>query len=165
MGFSEAEKTFIEANDLDPRTRFLRDENNQKLVAMMNEVFERLPWQRNVLESLNGSIERKGTLSEKQRAFILSMYMDCCVMSDERVAEQIAVRKICYRLLTLNLGQAQAFVTSVLNRTDQRPFSAGQVRAITNIATRLKYSLAKVPDFTPEEFDGWFKKSEPIIRC
>jgi hypothetical protein len=135
---------------------------NTTLWNMLEEVESRIPWQRIIVQDLIGWVKRSGNLTEKQRGLVTSLYMDNCVTTDVKIEEQREARKLCYRLLEVELGQVRNFVYDVTYKTDTRSFTAGQLRAIKNIAKRFRHKLEDI-ELDEEAFDGWIRKV-PGIR-
>jgi len=126
-----------------------------RAMEMLEEIKERIPWQRQFVGSLLVQVEQKGELSPKQRSLITSLYADCCIKSDADIREQVECRKLCLRLLETELGRMRDFVQSVANFTYNRPFSPLQMRSIRNMAERKRKDLEHIPDFNEKNFDGW----------
>jgi len=140
-------------------SKFKAKPENATLWDRLDETKERLPWIKSLVDSLQGQIIHKGTLTDKQRSLATSLYLDACMTSDDKVFEQQEARKLGYRLMVLNLGRVQQFVSDIMYRTDKRPFTLGQITAFQNIAKRQREKLSKVPKLIDgETFDGWFKK-------
>jgi len=141
----------------DNLNKFLATPEYQTLWSRLEETKKRLPWTRSTVDSLKAFVEGKGSLTDKQKSFATSLYIDMCVMSDDRLFEQVETRKVGYRLLDLELGRARNFVIDVMYKTDTRPFSLGQMRALNNIAKRQRVKLTQIPKLVDgETFDGWF---------
>lgn len=137
-------------------------EDHAETLSMLTEIRDRMPWRRGVVDDLTKFVKNKGKMSAKQRMFITSMYIDNCAMSDMRVREQIATRKLMYRLLQLGtLGKVKNFVYDVSYRTDSMPFSPNQIKALQRIAERSRQALADIPELDDTHFDGWFKIEAP----
>lgn len=134
-------------------------DGNKKLWERLHETRDRLPWLRGLIDSLTGTVESKGELTGKQKSLATSLYIDSCTMTDEKIAEQVKMRKVGYRLMTLGLGRANKFIGDVMFRTNTRSLSLAQMRAMNDVAVRVRTELQKVPKLTDEDFDGWFKKS------
>jgi len=130
---------------------------NATLWDRLEETRARLPWLRSLVDSLQSQIIVKGELSDKQRSLATKLYLDACMTSDDKIEEQQEARKLGYRLLELNLGNAFTFVNDVMFKSSSRPLSFGQMRAMRNIAKRQVNKLAQVPKLTDETFDGWFQ--------
>ncbi len=138
--------------------KFKATPENATLWDRLLETKERLPWTRQLVESLQRQVVSRGKLSDNQRSLATSLYIDTCITSDDKIFEQKEMRKLGYRLLTLNLGRVQEFVSDIMFRTDSRAFTLGQMRAFQNIAKRQRLQLTKVPKLIEgETFDGWFK--------
>ena len=142
---------------------FFSSPEHKKLWDRLEETKQRLPWTRSTIDSLRGYIENTGTLTDKQKSFATSLYIDACVTTDDRLFEQVETRKLGYRLMELELGRVHSLVYDIMDRTDSRPFSLGQARAFNNIAKRQRVKLTQIPKLTDETFDGWFK-IEPKIQ-
>lgn len=127
---------------------------NERLTEMMKELEERNPWLKRTIQSIRGRAEERGNLTQKQKIYITSLYIDNCVRSDADIREQIVIRKLCYKLLDTHLGKMRSFVLSVFDRTSHSPFSPAQIRAIRNIAKVSEF--AKIPEITDKNFDGWY---------
>ena len=153
LGFTEADREY-------QRNAFLAVPENKKLWERLEETKKRLPWTRYTVESLQRYVEAKGFLTDKQRSYATSLYLDCCMTPDDKITQQIETRKTCFRLLNLELGRVKQFVDSVVFFSDTHPFTSGQIRAINNIAKRLRAELTKVPKLDDDKFDGWFPKPE-----
>ncbi len=138
--------------------KFKAKPENATLWDRLEETKQRLPWIRSLVDSLQGQVIHKGALSDKQRSLATSLYLDACITSDDKVFEQQEARKLGYRLMVLNLGRVQQFVSDIMYRTDKRPFTLGQMRAFQNIAKRQREKLKEVPKLIDgETFDGWFR--------
>jgi len=129
----------------------------------LEETKQRLPWARSTVDSLKAYVEQKGTMTEKQKSFATSLYIDACVTTDDRLFEQVETRKLGYRLMELELGRVRSLVTDIMLKTDSRPFSLGQARAFNSIAKRQCVKLTQIPKLTDETFDGWFKIEPEIV--
>ena len=149
---------------------FCEDPAQKSLWDRLTEVEQRMPWTRELVKSLKEYVGGTGKLTSPQMGLATNLYIDCCMITDERMDEQIAVRKMGYRLLELELGQkTRQFVSDVMYRCGTRRFTPGQSRALYNIATRYSHALAQVADLPDEEFDGWMKiapkpKEEEDVR-
>lgn len=154
----EAKDSFTSADKESNRKEFLALPENAKLWERLAETEQRLPWCRTLINSLRGYAEFKGKMTDKQRSLATSLYLDCCMTSDDKLIEQVATRKLGYRLMELQLGRTNDFVRDVMFRCDNRAFTGGQMRAIQNIAKRVAHPLANIPEMTDDTFDGWFKK-------
>lgn len=131
---------------------------NNKRTAEMLEEMRRLPWRKDVINSLNKQLKERGKLTDKQQSFITDMYLDNCVISDEEIKKQIELRKLCLRLIKCNLGKIHGFVSSVIQFTESRPFSSAQSNSIMKIAQRKRKELKTISEYTKETFDGWKEK-------
>ncbi len=136
---------------------FLSLPENAKLWERLEETSQRLPWCRSLVNNLKAYVEYKGKMSDKQKSLATSLYLDCCMTTDDKLEEQTNCRKLGYRLMELQLGRTGEFVRDVMLRCDGRAFTGGQMRAIYNIAKRVAHPLANIPELTDETFDGWFK--------
>lgn len=143
--------------------KFFASPEYKTLWNRLDETRQRLPWTRSTIDSLKNYIEEKGTLTDKQKSFATSLYIDACVTSDERLFEQVETRKLGYRLMELELGGVRSLVINIMSRVDSRPFSLGQARAFTSIAKRQCVKLTKIPKLTNETFDGWFKIEPEVV--
>ena len=153
IGFTDADR---ESNI----KAFLELPEHQKLWERLDETKERLPWCRSLIDNLMGYVGYKGKMSDKQMSLATSLYLDCCMTTDDKLQEQTNCRKLGYRLMELQLGRTGDFVRDVMMRCDSRAFTGGQMRAIYNIAKRVAHPLANIPELTDEEFDGWFKTAK-----
>lgn len=131
------------------------NEKYPKTLEMLNEIKDRIPWQRGLVASLQGHIKRKGNLTPKQASLVTSLYLDNCVKSDGEIKQQVECRKLCLRLMECRLGKTQDFVRSVASYTYDRPFSLAQMRCINKVATRKRKELSSIPEFDEHNFDGW----------
>ena len=139
----------------DNKEKFFADEGHKKLWERLDETKKRLPWIQATVDSLEAYIEKNGTLTDNQKSFATSLFIDACVTSDDRLFEQVETRKLGYRLMKLELGRVRSLVTDIMFRTNTRPFSLGQMRAFNNIAKRQIVKLTQIPKLTDETFDGW----------
>lgn len=139
----------------DNLNKFFASPEYKKLWDRLEETKQRLPWIRATVDSLEAYIEQTGTLTDKQKSFATSLYIDACVTSDDRLFEQVETRKLGYRLMDLELGRVRSLVIDIMFRTNTRPFSLGQMRAFNNIAKRQRVKLTQIPKLTDETFDGW----------
>lgn len=155
---AEAQKTFTQADKESNLAKFLETPEHKKLWERLEETEKRMPWCRNLVASLRGYTEFKGAMTDKQKSLATSLYLDCCMTTDDKIQEQVNCRKLGYRLLELRLGRTGDFILDVMTRCDGRAFTGGQMRAIYNIAKRVAHPLASVPEMTDDSFDGWFKK-------
>ena len=130
-------------------------EKHPRIIEMLEEMKDRIPWQRQMTESLLHWIIKRGDLSEKQTALVVSLYADSCVRSDSNIKAQVECRKLCYRLMKTQLGKMNGFVLSVLDHTNTYPLSPAQMKAIQKVAKRKETELEDVPDLTGDNFDGW----------
>lgn len=153
LGFTEADKE-------QQRNAFLAVPENRKMWERLEETKERLPWTRHTVESLQNYVEAKGVLTDKQRSYATSLYLDCCMTPDDKIIQQVEARKTCFRLLNLELGRVKPFIDDIIFFSDTHPFTAGQLRAVNNISKRLRAELTKIPKLDSEMFDGWFLKPE-----
>jgi len=128
---------------------------NPVIIDMLTEMKARIPWFNTLISSLLANIEYKGKLSDKQMSLVTSLYMDSCVISDEMIIEQQKARKLCYRLLELELGHTRKFVVSLLTNTDSRVFTTRQIQALKTVANRFSVRLGGVA-VPADSFDGWF---------
>jgi len=151
IGFTQAER---EGN----LKAFLDTPEHKKLWERLEETEKRMPWCRQLVTSLRGYAEFKGKMTDKQKSLATSLYLDCCMTTDDKIQEQVNCRKLGYRLLELQLGRTGDFLLDVMTRCDGRAFTGGQMRAIYNISTRVAHPLASIPELTDDSFDGWFKK-------
>lgn len=137
---------------------FCENPEHKNLWDRLTEVEQRMPWTRELIKSLKDYVGGTGKLSSAQMGLATNLYIDCCMITDERMDEQVAVRKMGYRLLELELGQkTRMFVGDVMVKCGTRRFTPGQVRALNNIASRYSHALAQIDDLPDEEFDGWLK--------
>jgi len=136
---------------------FLADDGHAKCWQRLDETRERMPWTRSLVDSLKKHICKTGTLTEKQMSLATSLYIDCCIMTDDKIEAQQETRKLGYRLLHLLLGQMEDMVTSIMDNTSKRAFTVAQQRAFNNVAKRQIVELTKIPKHTDETFDGWFE--------
>jgi len=125
-----------------------------RVVEMIAEIYDRIPWRRAVAKSLLEQIKYKGSLTPKQESFATSLYIDSCVMTDDEIRRQHECRKLAMRLLKTRLGLVNEFIASVVNQTHSRSLSAAQMRGIQNIAARKKKELDNVPEIEPSQ-DDW----------
>jgi hypothetical protein len=126
-------------------------------IKMLEEIDTRLPWRKNIVDSLMRWVKNKGSLSAKQLSLVTDMYLDNCAMSDSSIKEQVNCRKLCFRLLETRLGKVTSFIKSVTAQTDTRPFSQSQMRGVRKIADFKKKELSQVPELSGKNFDGWNK--------
>ena len=140
----------------DSLKEFLASPTNKKLWERLEETRQRLPWTRSTIDSLKSYAERTGAMTEKQKGFATTLYIDACVTSDDRLFEQVETRKLGYRLMNLELGRVASLVIDIMYKTESRPFSLAQMRAFNNIAKRQRVKLTQIPKLTEETFDGWF---------
>ena len=136
--------------------KFFASPEYKTLWERLDETKQRLPWTRSTIDSLKHFIETTGNLTDKQKSFATSLYIDACVTSDDRLFEQVETRKLGYRLMELELGRVANLVIDIMSRADNRPFSLGQTRAFNNIAKRQCVKLTHIAKLTDETFDGWF---------
>jgi len=136
---------------------FTASPEHKKLLDRLEETKQRLPWSRSTVDSLRTYIEQHGELTDKQKSFATSLYIDACVTTDDKLFEQVETRKLGYRLMELELGRVTNLVYDIMLRADTRPFSLGQQRALKNIAKRQCVKLTQIPKLNEETFDGWFK--------
>jgi len=138
------------------RSKFLAVPENKKLWDRLEETVNRLPWTRYLVDSLKDWIDHHGSLTANQKSLVTKLYLDCCITTEDRLAEQRTTRKLCYRLNELELGKLQVFISDVLYKTNTRPFTSGQINALNKIAQRHQKKLAEIPEILDENFDGWF---------
>lgn len=136
--------------------KFFADTGNEKLWERLEETKKRLPWARKTIDSLKSYAEETGAMTDKQRGFATSLFIDSCVTRDDKLFEQVKTRKLGYRLMELELGRVRGLVIDIMYKADTRPFSLGQIRAFNNIAKRQQVKLTLTPKLTDETFDGWF---------
>jgi len=145
----------------DSLKEFFTVPGNKTLWDRLEETKQHLPWMRSLVDSLMAYVEKTGTLSDPQKSLATGIYIDACVTGDDKVFEQVATRKLGYRLKDLDLGfRANHLVADIMSRSDSRPFSLGQIRVFNNIAKKQVANLTKIPKLTDETFDGWFKIAE-----
>jgi hypothetical protein len=159
LQIAEVQGSFTEAERKGNIQGFLSLPENAKLWERLEETEKRLPWCRSLVASLRGYVEFKGKMTDKQKSLATSLYLDCCMTTDDKLEEQVNCRKLGYRLLELQLGRTGDFVRDVMCRCDGRAFTGGQMRAFYNIAKRVAHPLANIPEINDEIFDGWFKKN------
>lgn len=141
----------------DNLNKFFASPEYKKLWDRLEETKQRLPWIHTTIDSLKAYIEQTGTLTDKQKSFATSLYIDACVTSDDRLFEQVEARKLGYRLMNLELGRVKGFVSDIMYKTNNRPFSLGQIRALNNIAKQQRVKLTQIPKLIDGvDFDGWF---------
>ncbi len=137
---------------------FCENPEQKNLWDRLTEVEQRMPWTRELIKSLKDYVGGTGKLSSAQMGLATNLYIDCCMITDERMDEQVNVRKMGYRLLELELGQrTRRFVTDVMYQCNTRRHTPGQIRALSNIASRYSHALTQVADLPDEEFDGWLR--------
>ena len=137
--------------------KFFATPEYKTLWDRLDETKQRLPWTRSTIDSLKTYVEQKGTMTEKQKSFATSLYIDACVTSDDRLFEQVETRKLGFRLMELELGRVRSLVLDIMDKANSRPFSLGQTRAFNSIAKRQCVKLTQIPKLTEETFDGWFR--------
>lgn len=142
---------------------FLADEGNQKLWERLKETKERLPWTRQIVTSLQEWVEKHGSLTEKQKGLATSLYIDACVISDDKLFEQAEARKLGYRLMELRLGRIHDTVHDIMLKSDGRILTPGQIGVFQGVAKQQCVKLTLIPKMTEENFDGWFKTA-PIAE-
>ncbi len=136
--------------------KFFASPENKKLWERLDETKQRLPWTRSTVDSLKTYAEKTGKMTEKQKSFATSLYIDTCVIGDDKLFEQVETRKLGFRLMQLELRNVQSLVTDIMFRTNTKSFSLGQIRAFQNIAKRQQAKLTKVKKLTDGvDFDGW----------
>jgi hypothetical protein len=155
-------RSFTEADEETNVASFLASDEHKKLWDRLDEVTRVMPWTIRIVESLRHRVKSIGNLTEKQKSLATKLFIDSCVMDEDRLAEQVATRKMCYRLNELDLGKVKIFVENVLYQTDNRAFSSGQIRAINNIAKHARIKLEDVPELSSENFDGWYKLAPKV---
>jgi hypothetical protein len=135
---------------------------HKKLWERLGETEKIMPWNKSLIQSLKTYIGNTSKLTSKQKSLATSLYLDCCMTSEDKLIEQVTTRKLGYRLMELELGQRKwsgshstmHFIRDVMYRTDTRPFTGGQIRALQNIAQRYATKLADIE--LNGDFDGWF---------
>lgn len=132
--------------------------NNPRVIEMLFEIKERIPWQRELVNSLIEQIKFKGRLTDKQKSLVTSVYADSCMKSDKDIELQVEYRKLIFRLLETRLGKVKVFVNSVMLNTTTKPLSLLQMRAIRNVAEKNKVELANIAELNESNFDGWNKR-------
>ena len=126
-----------------------------RTVEMLDEIRNRIPWQRGLVDSLQRYLKRKGELTPKQASLVTSMYLDNCVQSDADIRLQVDCRKLALRLMDCRLGKMMDFVRSVVSHTYNRQFSLAQMRSINKIGARMQKELSNIPELDERGFDGW----------
>jgi hypothetical protein len=142
------------------RNKFEEEESNTNLIKFMNEISSRMLWNRTLIDSLWSHVDRKGCLSDAQMGLVTNLYIDNCAWSDSKIKEQQAARKLCYRLIECRLGRSKSFIQDLFWKSENRPFSRGQLRALYNVANRFRVQLDHIPEIETDEWDGWFKKQK-----
>jgi hypothetical protein len=150
--------------------KFLLKDTNAKLWSMMDELSARLPWTKTLMTELKDYVALKECLTDGQTTLVVNLYMNSCVMSDESLAEQKAVRRLIVRLSLCNLdggyrarnygNGTESFVRSVKSFTDKRPFTHNQMSAVKKLAERNQSRLSQAPELTDENYDGWFLRQD-----
>lgn len=144
--------TFKKAVKEEGFVQFQKD--NPRAVEMLEEM-QRIPWRRDIVNSLMEQAKKKGKLSPKQLSLVTDLYLDNCMTSDADIARQVACRKLVFRLMKCRLGRMVEFVHSVHDFTYNRPFTAAQMRAIQNIAKKKENELGEIKEYDETNFDGW----------
>ena len=122
---------------------------------MLQELSERVPWNRQIITSLTDYIKRTGKLTDKQKSLVTSMYMDSCVMSDEFISDQIETRRLSSKILICHINtKTSDFICSVLTKTFNRPFTLAQIRVIKKIVEQHETEISKITDFNEATW-GW----------
>lgn len=152
---------FTDSDNAKLLEEFIKDPDNATLWGRLETVKSRLPWARHTVENLQKWALTKGILTSKQKSYVTSLYIDSCVMDDDRIREQREARKLGYRLQKLKLGRVQTFVDSVMIASDTKPLTLGQIRGLRNIASKVSSSLISIPKLTGKTFDGWYEIVEP----
>lgn len=152
-----AGKGFTGKDKEDNLKEFFAYAQNRKLWERLEETKQRLPWTRSIVDSLKGYVEQAGKMTDKQKSFATSLYIDACVTNDDRLFEQVETRKLGYRLMELELGRVKSLVIDIMLKSDSRPFSLGQIRVFHSIAKVQCVKLTQIPKLTAETFDGWFR--------
>jgi len=132
------------------------EDKHKRAAEMLLDVKNRLPWHRNITDSLIRQAERKGNLSDKQLSLITKLYLESCVRSDGDIKSQVECRKMCIRLSKLELGRTSDFIESVLEQTSTRPFSPLQMKSVRKIA-KFSKQIESVPELDDNTFDGWYQ--------
>lgn len=157
-GFKRSAKGGFTAKDKEVNLeQFFTSPGNKKLWDRLEETKKRLPWIRELVDSLQGHAEILGSMTDKQKCLATSIYIDACVTTDDKLFEQVETRKLGYRLMQLRLGnKAGNLIYDIMYRADTRPFSLGQMRVIKDIANNKRVELTNIPKLTDKTFDGWF---------
>lgn len=156
-------KVFTEMTEKEKITNrhvFEEDENNHNIIKFMSEVSSRMLWCKSLVDSLWLHIERRGFLSDAQKGLVTSLYIDNCAWTDNKIKEQQAARKLCYRLLECNLGRSNNFIQDLFSRSEKWPFSNGQLRALYTVANRFRKQLDNISQIEDNRWDGWFRKEK-----
>jgi hypothetical protein len=137
--------------------------NNAQLASMVEEL-KRLPWLKRLLNSLMESAQNHGTLSDKQKSMVTSLYIDSCVISDADIQEQIECRKLILRLYEVIMftGRSRAFIGSLAMQ--EHKYTSNQLKAIRVVANRFRVRLESVPELEKSAFDGWWYDREAAIK-
>jgi len=133
-------------------------EQNKNLWTMLEDI-EKIPWYKPVAENLKDYVRRKGRLSDKQKSYVTSMYLDYCVITDNEIEKQREARKLLWRMRTM---ESDAFTFKTWNRrfisslwAQHKPYTFAQLDTLNKIATKYKLRLSRVPEVADEAFDGW----------
>lgn len=133
--------------------------NNTQLAEWMEEIHGRIPWNKNLIDSLWNHIDHKGSLTDGQSTMLTNLYIDSCVWTDEKICAQQEARKMLYRLCDCRLGKSKDFVWSVFANSSKFPLSLGQYNAVMEkVAPRFKEQLELKPEIEEDDWDGWHRK-------
>lgn len=142
------------------RDRFINSsKTNKRIVEMLEEINNGLPWAKEIVKSLNTFINTLGKISNKQKSLVTELYLQTCVTSEDTVKKQQHIRKLLYRLTKVKYGSRsweKNFVTDLYFKRTKYPYSPAQISRVEKLAVTFRNQLANIPPVKEEAFDGWF---------
>ena len=130
---------------------------DQSVNDILKEI-RRIPWFAQASHSLESYYEAKGKLTEKQHAYMMSMYLDSCVTSAEEIAEQLRMRKAAVKLYDTMLSSNairspyhRRFISSVA--TTRYRLTSKQAQFILKLVKQYAHSFPEKPNYQVIEWE------------
>lgn len=152
-GFGRATKEATDQEKFANLANFSVNYPRQK--KMMDEIKERIPWKKAVIDSMFHHVSNKGKLTMAQEQYLMSMYIDSIAISDDKIAEQVAARKMCHRLMKIDMGRS-TFINDIYYKCASNQFTTNMVAAIHKMAHKYRVQLSNIPEVADDEWEGWW---------
>src|SRR3972149_2463022 len=85
MQIVTAQQAFTQSERDANVSRFIDSPEHKKLWERLEETEKRMPWCRQLVASLRGYAEFKGVMTDKQKSLATSLYLDCCMTTDDKI--------------------------------------------------------------------------------